>query len=251
MTDRNKLDGPGYDAPPSVTTRPESSGPGGSDKKPSSRRGKRVLILAIASLLVIALVGGVVLTSQALNDPDELTNPPPITGTQNPDAGSQGELAVPTRAGGQEVHDPDGGGVHIQVGSAHAAYRSTPATSGPHWSTRPTSAAPSGAPARWGTYTEVLPDEVLVHNLEHGGIGLHYDCPSGCPDIVTALQKIVPSNPSLFVLSPYRGIPAPYTVAITAWRYHLFLESVDLAIIAKFIDEHQDNAPESVPGNMF
>ncbi len=106
----------------------------------------------------------------------------------------------------------DQGNGHIAPGEAHAPYDTRPATSGPHWFTDRTTLAPYGAPARWGVYTEPLPDEVLVHNLEHGGVGLHYDCPAGCPESVQALHDLVPGGGSLFILSPYSGMPKKIAV---------------------------------------
>jgi hypothetical protein len=153
--------------------------------------------------------------------------------------------------GGPVSLDEDEGQTHVAPGAGHAAYGVKPATSGPHWHTAPTTLAPYGAPARWGVYEERIPDEVLIHNLEHGGIGLHYDCPDGCPEIVQGLEDVVPSNPSLYIMSPYAGLPAPYKIAITAWRHHMYLETVDREKILEFIREYQNRAPESVPGNQF
>lgn len=144
---------------------------------------------------------------------------------------------------------PNDGAQHVPVGFPHPAYSTIPATSGPHWSTLPVTGAPHGAPARWGIYPDVLPDEVLVHNLEHGGIGLHYNCPSGCPEVVAALSGLVPAGASQFIVSPYPGAPAP--VAVTAWRRLLLLDKVDTDRIRAFIKAHQDRAPESVKGNLF
>ncbi|MSQ07746.1 MAG: DUF3105 domain-containing protein [Dehalococcoidia bacterium] len=124
-----------------------------------------------------------------------------------------------------------------------------PATSGPHWLTAPVAGAPLGAPARWGVYGEALPDEVLVHNLEHGGIGLHYNCPVGCPDTVDALEGFVSSNSSQFIVSPYHGMKPK--VAVTAWRRVLYLDVVDADAILQFIRQYKRQAPEDVPGNMF
>lgn len=144
---------------------------------------------------------------------------------------------------------PNDGADHVVPGSQHAGYSTVPATSGPHWSTPPVAGAPLGSPARWGIYTEPIPDEALVHNLEHGGIGLHYDCPSGCPDVVGALRKLVPSNSSQFVMSPYSNMQA--RIAVTAWRRVLYLDAVDEAKIRGFIAAYKDKAPESVKGNLF
>lgn len=55
---------------------------------------------------------------------------------------------------------------HITVGASHLPYNSNPPTSGPHYD----NAAP------WGIYDHELPDEQLIHNLEHGGVWISYDC---------------------------------------------------------------------------
>jgi hypothetical protein len=144
---------------------------------------------------------------------------------------------------------PDDGAQHIVPGQAHPAYSTAPATSGPHWSTPPVAGAPLGGPVKWGNYGEPIPDEAQVHNLEHGGLGLHYDCPSGCPDVVASLRKLVPSNPSQFVMSPYAKMQS--RIAVTAWRRVMYLEAVDEAKIKGFIAAYKDKAPESVKGNLF
>ena len=53
---------------------------------------------------------------------------------------------------------------HIPVGTFHPEYNSNPPTSGWHYA----------GPADWGFYDEELPDEQLVHSLEHGGIWISY-----------------------------------------------------------------------------
>jgi len=145
--------------------------------------------------------------------------------------------------------DVDQGRDHIPGDAPNTdAYTVVPATSGPHWAAATTAVGVS-APARWGTYEQILPNEVLVHNLEHGGIGIHYDCEGGCAEIVQALDDIIPRNNSQFILSPYVNMPSK--IAITAWRHHLYLDEVDEDLIRQFIDEYQDRAPESVPGNQY
>ena len=72
--------------------------------------------------------------------------------------GSGGSSA--TDGHGQRIADQ--GAVHIAPGQDHPPYNSAPATSGWHLG-QPL------APAPWGVHDEVLRDEVLVHNLEHGG----------------------------------------------------------------------------------
>ncbi len=150
--------------------------------------------------------------------------------------------------GGPVPLDPDDGRAHIPTGVAGTGYSVRPATSGPHWFDSDT---PAGvpAPARWGVYDTPLPDEVLIHNLEHGGIGFHYDCPTGCDELVRQLEDLLPRNKSQFIMSPYSGMESQ--IAITAWRHHLFLDEFDEEQILDFIDAYQDRAPESIPGNSF
>ncbi len=141
--------------------------------------------------------------------------------------------------------DVNDGAAHIPGNAPYGTnYSVVPATSGPHWAGATTPAGVS-APARWGRYDQILPDEVLIHNLEHGGIGLHYDCDDGCPELVQALDDIVPRNPSQFIMSPYPRLPQK--IAITSWRHHLYLDEFDEDLIRRFIDEYQDRALESVP----
>ncbi|HIK88054.1 MAG TPA: DUF3105 domain-containing protein [Dehalococcoidia bacterium] len=151
--------------------------------------------------------------------------------------------------GGHIALDADDGRDHIDDNSSSGGpYSVVPATSGPHWFGSSTVAGIS-SPTRWGRYKAAIPDEVLIHNLEHGGIGLHYDCAEECPEIVSELNDILPSNPSQYIMSPYSGMPSK--IAITAWRHHLYLDEFDAEEIRRFIDEYKDRAPESVPGNPF
>ena len=66
---------------------------------------------------------------------------------------------------------------HIGAGASHGSYNSVPATSGWHY-------AQPLAPVRWGVHEEFLADEIRLHNLEHGGVAVHYNCPEGCDELV-------------------------------------------------------------------
>ncbi len=133
---------------------------------------------------------------------------------------------------------PDQGNTHIDLGADHPPYNSTPATSGWHYPV-------PLAPVHWGLYAEPLPDEVLVHNLEHGGIGVHYNCPQGCDDLVDDLVAAIQSQPrTKIVASPYPAMPT--RIALTAWNYLDAFEEFDAARIVAFIAAHESspNAPE-------
>ena len=122
---------------------------------------------------------------------------------------------------------------HVEPGEEHPPYNSTPATSGQHhpfW-------------AKWGVHDVVLPDEVLVHNLEHAGVGIHYDCPEGCPELLAELTAIA-SRYTKVIMTPYPGLHA--RIALTAWTYLDLFDEFDEARIVGFIEAHvnSNEAPE-------
>ncbi len=122
---------------------------------------------------------------------------------------------------------------HIAVGASHTPYSSVPATSGPHYT--------STAPRR--VYSEPLADERLVHNLEHGGIGIHYSCPEGCEDLVKRLVSVGDRFDNI-ILSPYFNMDT--RIALTVWGFLDKFEDFDEARIVDFIEDHIDKGPERV-----
>jgi hypothetical protein len=123
------------------------------------------------------------------------------------------------------------------------AYNSTPPTSGPHY----------GSLAPWSVYSEPQPYEYLVHNLEDGGVVIYYQCPDGCPDTVTALEKVVqpfldknrhvvlaPNDPSWLDASGQpRHKDMGALIALTAWGNMLKLDAVDEDRIREFINKYE------------
>ena len=137
-------------------------------------------------------------------------------------------------ATGERVRDQ--GANHISPGQSHTAYASVPATSGPHFRS-------PLAPARWGVHNEVLVDEVLVHNLEHGGIGVHYNCPDGCEELVSQLAGIV-GRADEVILSPYPEMDT--TIALTSWTVIDKFDEFDQERIENFIQAYVNlYAPEA------
>ena len=59
---------------------------------------------------------------------------------------------------------PNQGQDHIRENAEHPAYNSNPPTSGWHYAD----------PAKLGFYDKELPDETLIHNLEHGEIWISF-----------------------------------------------------------------------------
>jgi hypothetical protein len=147
---------------------------------------------------------------------------------------------------GQEIPD-EGTATHIDP-STTWTYKSYPPTSGPHY------AVPGSAPAPWQTI-DTLVEGQFVHNLEHGGIAILYDCPSGndCTTLRNQLENYVknlaPVEPKFnevkIVMTPYsRGMQKK--VALVAWHYVEFLDGYDQAEITRFYENHVDNGPEPI-----
>jgi hypothetical protein len=95
--------------------------------------------------------------------------------------------------------------------------------------------------ATWGIHDEPVAPENFVHNLEHGGVALLYDCPDGCDAEVTALQQFVLGH-ELTVLTPLAGMRTRF--AVTSWGYRLETDCLDMALVASFYDDHADHGPE-------
>ena len=133
--------------------------------------------------------------------------------------------------------------------STQWSYKSYPPTNGPHYS------VPGSAPASWGTIDNLVEGQ-WVHNLEHGGIVILYNCPSGsdCTSLKNSLtnyvQNLAPQEPAFnepkIVMTSYsRGMQKK--VALVAWKYIEFLDSYDQNAITQFYEDHVDKGPEAVP----
>ncbi|MSQ23344.1 MAG: DUF3105 domain-containing protein [Chloroflexi bacterium] len=140
------------------------------------------------------------------------------------------------------------GAEHIEKGAQHVAYNSKPPTSGPHWNIG------GEAPANWGIYEIPIADEAQIHNLEHGGIMIQYNC-NDCLDLVSQLQdfynRYVPAHriplfpsSSKIVIAPYPDMPTRIT--LTAWGRIDTFDAYDEDRIVKFVDAFREKgAPEA------
>src|SRR5574337_108059 len=113
---------------------------------------------------------------------------------------------------------------HVPAGTPHPPYNSDPPTSGPH--------APGLA--RWGVYTDPVPKELQVHNLEDGGVVMQYSC-QDCPDLIKQLTTIAERYDRI-ILAPYPGLDRK--IALTAWGSIDKYDEFDEARIVTFIKNH-------------
>ena len=138
--------------------------------------------------------------------------------------------AIAYRAAGAQpgVSFPDLGNRHVMpLKETIPPYNSTPPTSGPHLP----------YVASWGIYTEPIPDQLQVHNLEDGGVLVQYNCPDGCPDLVAKLKGIVSGYDHQVILAPYPGMKT--RISLTAWTRLDAFNDFDESRIRRFITAYR------------
>ncbi len=128
---------------------------------------------------------------------------------------------------------PDLGRQHVGKGTPHPPYNSNPPTSGWH----------DPQPAAWGVYLSVIPDENVIHSMEHGGVWLSYRDVDDA-ETVQQLQDIARRYPS-HVIMTHR--PANDSrIAVAAWGHLLKMDKVDSGQIYDFIARYRMHGPENV-----
>lgn len=127
---------------------------------------------------------------------------------------------------------PIEGRTHVPEGTKVEYHNSNPPTSGNHWP----------QPAPWGFYEEPLPDEKLVHNIEHGGIWIsHRDVDETTKSKIRAIAE---KYPQAVIATPRPENDAK--IAVASWGRLLKLDSPDEELIDKFIKSNINKAPEQL-----
>lgn len=119
---------------------------------------------------------------------------------------------------------------HISVGATHPPYNSNPPTSGPHFD----------QPTQWGVYQKELPDEQLIHNLEHGGIWISYKDTD--PKTTSDIEAIGKRYSGSVVVTPRAGNDAK--IVLASWGRLEKLNSFDETKIVDFITANKNKSPE-------
>lgn len=125
---------------------------------------------------------------------------------------------------------PIQGREHIGIGGSHPPYNSNPPTSGWHYE----------KPAAWGFYDNPLPDEQIVHNLEHGGIWISYKDIN--EQTKQKLQQLAQKYNQAVIITPRPKNDTP--IALASWGRLLKLEKFNQDAIEKFIKTNINNSPE-------
>ena len=216
------------------------------EKNKEKKRRKRFFIYFFGGLLALVFIIGLTIT--------------PALGGQKKNTKINGKGV---NLEGPVITDPEDPRKEVGIGEPHPGYSLSPPTSGAFWYDidRPVPGVGVTSPAPWGEYDTQLPNEVLVANLLHGGIGLHYDCArydlkatateweASCKELVEFLSSLIPPSASQYLMSPYSS-QDEFPIMITGWRHHLKLKEIDEEKITEFIRAYQDRAPlTTVRGN--
>ena len=126
---------------------------------------------------------------------------------------------------------------HVEEGET-VSYTTSPPASGNHWP----------VPAPCGFYTDPIPDERAVHNMEHGNIVVSYNLPA--EEDVSALRDAVNDiglNRIWGVSRPYSGIE-PGQIVLNTWGVMDSFSGVDKDRIGTFFDTYSGvMGPERIP----
>ena len=126
---------------------------------------------------------------------------------------------------------PDQGQQHVASYDAKVTYNSFPPTSGTHHQ----------RPVIWGAYADDVPTIAEVHNLEHGGVIIHY---GDKVDAATRaeLRAFYDDSANAMLLSPLPKLGDK--VSLTAWTKLATCERFDEKAFSAFRSAYRGNGPE-------
>ena len=146
-----------------------------------------------------------------------------------------GKSFVPTGVDYSKSYEEQGR-EHIAVGTSHPPYNSNPPSSGWHYV--------ESALEGFYDINEPLPDEQLIHNLEHGHILIAYH-----PRISKEVrEKLKSFDGSHMVIAPREANETD--IALVAWgrvdAFNLERSTLDEDRIANFIKRYINTGPEKI-----
>lgn len=109
----------------------------------------------------------------------------------------------------------------------------------------PVGGAHSSVWLRCDVYTSPVPDESVVHSLEHGAVWLTYQ-PGLAEADVAMLVKLDELNRDYVIVSPYPGQPAP--VMATGWGLQLSVDSASDPRLSAFVKAYAGGGQGGEPG---
>lgn len=135
---------------------------------------------------------------------------------------------------GQE--QPDKGQGHVAPGTAK--YNTPFPTSGPHTQ-----------PVPWQAYRQEVPDENLIHNMEHGGVIVTYN-PSLPKETISKLEKLLTKPYAKPDFKPSKLIVAPNSkndsaIIVRSWNRLMKLDSFNEQALIDYYLTNVNKSPEA------
>lgn len=118
--------------------------------------------------------------------------------------------------------------------ASEVRYEGNPPHSGPHYSDA----------TYWGLHESTVDRGTYVHNLEHGGIVLAYNC-TDCNDEIRAFADLVAQRPDMRILVT-RDVDLPTRFAAVSWTWSWTFEAMDTDAVMCFVDQHEGFGPENI-----
>lgn len=132
---------------------------------------------------------------------------------------------------------------HVEDG-AEVEWAAEPPTSGDH----------SVVWEGWGEKIgSPVPRSRWIHNLEHGGVVLLYNCPESapCDEEIGVLERVIGECPDLrILLTPdpllHAGEVDPPRFAAVSWTWVYETDAPDLDTLACFVEQHEGQGREDI-----
>lgn len=200
-----------------------------------------VIAAVVAIVLAVTSSGGpaAVTTSKEVAPPSvtgQTTSEPPATTVANK-SGISGVVAYDTTGWPQASHNgPAAKALSHNHVAGPVTYSVTPPVGGDH----------NGTWMNCGVYTQPVPNERAVHNLEHGAVWITYQPSlpkSELDQLYTffAKQTLISSQEQgggkarYLDISPYPGLPSP--IVVTSWGFQLRLTSATDPRLQQFVNK--------------
>lgn len=181
-------------------------------KRRKAKKFRQIGLAALVGFLVIALVVYFVTKKETgpIGDVSALEKASGCTGVKTVDVD-------PSLA---EQQAKTGGNAHLRPGDPAPKYVTNPPTSGAH----------ADQPAPWGPSDERIDDRILVHNLEHGGVVVHYKDLTDTE--VKELSDYVDGAEDGLIAVPDPNIPT--TIGLAGWTKLETCDKYNLKIVRHF-----------------
>jgi uncharacterized protein DUF3105 len=183
-------------------------------RRRKAKQRNRIIGAVVAVIAIIGIVGAILTSYKPPAPPEDVAK------------------HIQTAGCGDIQEFPMEGREHEQPGDPPTVYKTNPPTSGKHYPT----------PANWGYNADPLPDDVLVHNLEHGGVWISYKGISKAE--IGILKDVADRHLNGVIVTP--RATDDENVAMAAWQHSRKCKKVDAVVIDDYIKKFCGKGPEQV-----